>query len=71
MKLIGIEVPIQTEETRVRPEKSEVVELVSNNEKAQRMLNWKPKITLDEGLEQTIQFIKENPHLFKANEYGV
>lgn len=71
MKLAGIEIPVKIEETRVRPEKSEVVELVSNNDKAQRMLNWKPKITLDEGLEQTIQFIKENPHLFKANEYGV
>ncbi len=59
------------EAQRVRPEKSEVLKLVSNNKKAQSRLGWKPEIGLEEGLRQTIAWFEENRHHYKPARYNV
>ncbi|QEK11320.1 SDR family NAD(P)-dependent oxidoreductase [Crassaminicella thermophila] len=71
IKLIGKEVTIECEENRLRPEKSEVNRLWCENAKAKEILDWQPKYTLDEGLTETIEWIKENLYCFKTDIYNV
>ena len=51
-------VTISTNKDRLRP--FDVNKLVCDNRKAKKMLDWEPKITFDEGLKNTIDWIKEN-----------
>ena len=71
MKVTGVEVPIISQEERVRPEKSEVRELISDNAKAARLIDWRPQVSLAEGLARTVEFIRQHPEEFRAQEYGV
>ena len=56
---------------RVRPKASEVMELISCNAKAAKLLHWKPTISLREGLIQTIQWMRENRDLLRPAEYAL
>ena len=47
---------------RKRP--GEAPHFFCNNEKARILLNWEPKMTLDEGLKKTVSWYKDNLHLF-------
>jgi nucleoside-diphosphate-sugar epimerase len=71
LDLMGCATPITQDPARVRPEKSEVLKLISDNTKAKNLLNWTPQVSLDEGLLETIAFIRENGHLFKAGQYNI
>ncbi len=59
---------IETDESRIRPEKSEVRLLICDNKKAKELLGWKPKVSLIEGLKQVINYIKDNLHDYKSEE---
>ena len=69
--LMGSRCTVETEDERVRPANSEVMELICNREKAERLTGWKPSVRLREGLEATIGYIRENFHLYKADIYNV
>lgn len=56
---------------RIRPEKSEVNRLLGCNEKILRLTNWKPQYSLDEGLENTIEFLKRNLDKYKIDIYNI
>lgn len=71
MDLIGTKVEIITDEKRIRPEKSEVERLLSNPEKAMKLTGWKPQYTLEEGLIETINWIKNNMEYYKVDIYNV
>jgi NAD dependent epimerase/dehydratase len=62
-------IPIQADEERVRPEKSEVMQLICDNSKAKRMIGWYPECSLDQGLEETIDWIRQNRHIYKPGNY--
>lgn len=62
---------ILSQEQRVRPEKSEVQVLICNNTCAKQLLGWMPTISLDEGLNQTIAWIKEHISSYKPGMYTV
>lgn len=57
----------QTE--RIRPAKSEVMELLCDNSKAKKLLNWEPKYSLQEGLEKTVEWMAQNTNLYNVNRY--
>lgn len=69
--LMGVEVTINTDEIRVRPGKSEVERLFCDNSKILKNTNWKPDYNLESGLLETIDWVKENIHVFKPNLYNV
>lgn len=69
LELMGSELPIVHDEARVRPSKSEVLRLVSDNSKAARLMQWQPRVGLDEGLQQAIAFIAANPGLYNPDGY--
>jgi len=54
------DVRIECEPVRVRPKKSEVERLICDNRRAKEILQWEPKVALDEGLSKTIRWISEN-----------
>lgn len=70
-KLIGTEVEIRSDEQRIRPDKSEVERLFCNNSKILANTQWKPNYTLESGLTETIEWIKNNLSYFKTDIYNV
>lgn len=70
VSLIGENVEIVTDPSRVRPQDSEVERLWCDNTKAKRLLGWEPKTFLDEGLKKTIDWISDNINLYKPELYN-
>lgn len=74
LKIAGLcdaDVRVVTDERRLRPDKSEVMRLFGSNEKITRLTGWKPRYSLDEGLGETISWIKDNTHRYKAHLYNI
>jgi len=71
VSLLGGEVSLVTDEERFRPEASEVMQLLCDAGKARRLLGWAPRVSLEEGLTQTIASIREHLHLYKPHLYNV
>jgi dTDP-glucose 4,6-dehydratase len=71
IRLTGRETPIISDETRKRPPASEVSRLYADNSKAGLILEWHPSTGLDEGLQKTLEWIKENIGRYRADEYGI
>ena len=70
LSMMSRELPIVLDPERVRPERSEVLELIADNRKARQLLGWQPHTSLREGLAETIEFIERNLGLFKPDVYG-
>ena len=71
IELIGRSVKIKVDEARLRPEGSEVQRLLADNTLAKKDLGWEPRVSLDEGLRRTIEWISENLDLYKPGRYQV
>jgi NAD dependent epimerase/dehydratase len=70
-RLLGKSLHVETDEQRVRPDKSEVDRLCADASKARNLLGWEPAVTLERGLEQTIDWIQENLQSFRVGTYDV
>jgi dTDP-glucose 4,6-dehydratase len=68
-KITGKELPIVQEASRMRPEKSEVMRLLSDYSKAQAALGWSPEVDLEEGLRRTVEWIGENLDVYRPDVY--
>jgi len=71
MDLAARKVPIVCENQRVRPSGSEVERLCANNDRASRLLGWKPRFTLREGLVQTIEWVEKNLERYRLGIYTI
>jgi NAD dependent epimerase/dehydratase len=75
--LMGAEVAIETDDVRLRPDKSEVERLWADNSKALRLAGWHPayagKDGLRKGLQKTLEWFRasDNLKMYKSNEYNV
>jgi NAD dependent epimerase/dehydratase len=69
--LLETEIIFETDEQRVRPENSEVERLFCENEKIIKNTSWKPDFDLNNGLKETIEWIKNNITLYKPDIYNV
>ncbi len=67
--LIGREIEIQVDPARLRPEKSEVQRLISDNRRAQEVLGWVPQVPLREGLAHTIEWIAAHLDHYRPQSY--
>lgn len=74
---MGVEIEIETDDVRLRPEKSEVERLLASNEKAADLLGWKPEYGsrdgLKRGLRATADWFAEEANLrrYKAEVYNL
>lgn len=71
LKLMGVESEIESDQQRIRPETSEVDRLCADNTKAKTLLRWNPSYSLDEGLLETIRWVKENMDQYRPKRYAV
>lgn len=59
------------DEQRLRPEKSEVNRLLGCNKKILKLTDWKPQYTFEEGLRETIEFLRHNMDKYKTDIYNL
>jgi nucleoside-diphosphate-sugar epimerase len=69
--LVGRQVTIEVDESRLRPETSEVFRLHGDNRLAHELLGWKPLVSLDEGLRRTIDWIAQHIDRYDPLHYQV
>lgn len=67
--LLGRSLEIQGDSQRLRPEKSEVQRLLSDNRLAKRLLGWEPQVDLSQGLSATIAWIRQHQELYQPGAY--
>jgi NAD dependent epimerase/dehydratase len=67
--LTGRKVRIEVEEERMRPERSEVMRLVSDNRLAREKIGWRPEVSLEDGLRKTIDWIEGHLEHFNPDRY--
>jgi nucleoside-diphosphate-sugar epimerase len=71
VSIVGGKKRIVTDDARVRPEASEVLELLCDHSKAKTLLGWQSQVSLEEGLERAVEYIKENLSSYKPEIYNV
>lgn len=76
-ELMGVQIDIETDSLRLRPEKSEVDRLWADNTKAKNVLGWEPLYAgregLKKGLIETVNWftVPENIKRYKADKYNI
>lgn len=69
--LMKVQSNVVLNEERLRPVKSEVENLICDNSKLKRYTNWENEYSLETGLINTIEWIKDNQTFFKDRIYNV
>lgn len=62
---------IVCDEERLRPEKSEVERLLGDAAKLRGLTGWQPRYTFEEGIAETIAFLRDNLGQYKADIYNI
>jgi len=71
--ITGVDASVISDENRVRPENSEVERLVCDSSLLRQLTEWKPEITIKEGLVKTIEWFRDKNNLkkYKSEIYNV
>ena len=69
--IIGRDLPIVSDEQRMRPAGSEVLRLWADNRKAGQLIGWRPQVSLDAGLARTVEWIRGNLSRYRPGVYEV
>ena len=71
IKQINPKARIICDEQRLRPEKSEVNRLLGSNKKIMELTDWKPRYSIEDGLAETIEFLRLNLDKYKPDLYNL
>lgn len=71
MAAAGVEKSLVSTEERKRPERSEVQRLVADATRLRKETGWRPKVSLEEGLAKTADWMRGRLHLFDPAQYRV
>ena len=66
---VGRAVEIVKDEGRMRPEKSEINRLLADNTRIRELTGWESRISFQEGLRRTVDWVSQNLKHFDPNEY--
>lgn len=69
MQIVGRPVEVRQDPARLRPDKSEVLQLLSDNSLARQVLKWEPHVSLDEGLARTVEWIRSHLDMYQVGKY--
>ncbi len=69
LDILGKDIPIIEESSRLRPDLSEVKHLRADYSLAEKTFNWKPLISLDQGLNEVIQWVQSHSDLYQASVF--
>lgn len=70
-KALNKKVKVVQDRSRIRPQKSEVMQLLCDFSKINEACGWKPKISLEKGIELTCSWIKDNLSKYKPGIYNI
>ena len=70
-KITKIKVKVEVDPKRLRPSKSEVERLLCDFDKIRTVVGYKPKVSFEQGLTLTCQWVKQNMKRFKTDIYNV
>jgi dTDP-glucose 4,6-dehydratase len=70
-RIAGRDFKVEQQDQRIRPEGSEVQRLISDNRLAKELMDWEPKVGLDEGLLATFEHIQNHPQDYINRGYVV
>lgn len=62
---------IVCDDERIRPEKSEVNRLLGCNDKIKELTNWTPKYSFQQGIEETIDWMRHHMDSYKTDIYNI
>ena len=68
---VGRAVTIEFDKERVRPKDSEVERLVADSSEAQKILGWQPSVSLEKGLQVTIDWLRKHLDAYRPTSYAV
>ncbi|MDO8871630.1 MAG: SDR family NAD(P)-dependent oxidoreductase [Methanoregula sp.] len=71
VRQVNPDAKIICEQERIRPDKSEVMQLLCDNRYAKELAGWEPQCSLEDGLSLTIDWMKEHISSYKAGLYTV
>jgi dTDP-glucose 4,6-dehydratase len=69
--VVGRNIPIRQAEERIRPSKSEVQRLLSNNSRAKELMGWEPRQSLEQGLAKTVEWVEQRLAMYDPNSYRI
>jgi nucleoside-diphosphate-sugar epimerase len=69
LRLTGRALPIVQDPARMRPAASEVDRLCGDATRAREVLGWSPRVTLDQGIARTVEYIAAHLHRYRPEEY--
>jgi nucleoside-diphosphate-sugar epimerase len=67
----GKQATVVTDPDRLRPQESEVDRLLADSSRAKEWAGWEPAYTLEQGLEATSDWVRDNLAVFKTDVYAV
>ena len=70
-QLMNSEIDVTVDNQRVRPKGSEVERLLADNNLAKQLLDWEPGISLEDGLQKTINWISQNNENYRPDVYTI
>ncbi len=71
LRLMGVDKEIISVAERMRPTASEVWHLECDNRRARELLGWQPRVSLEEGLRRTVDFIAAHRERYKPEIYNI
>ena len=71
MDVMGRQVRIVEQAPRVRPAHSEVERLLADVDRARRLLDWEPRVPLEDGLRATIEWIAGHQGRYRPDDYAI
>ncbi|HPE95033.1 MAG TPA: NAD-dependent 4,6-dehydratase LegB [Bacillota bacterium] len=71
IRQINPEAKIVCDEERLRPCNSEVNRLLGCNKKIMELTKWKPQYTFEQGIAETVEFLRNNMNKYKADIYNI
>jgi len=66
-RVLGVSASVLPDTRRLRPDASEVLELQSDPARALELLGWRPTVTLEDGLERTASWLRENRNWYRPD----
>ncbi|MEW5847186.1 MAG: SDR family NAD(P)-dependent oxidoreductase [Myxococcota bacterium] len=69
--VLGKRLKVELGEERVRPEKSEVLKLISDNSRARERAGWSPLVSFEDGVRRLVEDIRTHPHRHTVEGYHV
>jgi NAD dependent epimerase/dehydratase len=67
---LGSSLRVETDRERIRPAASEVERLLAGTALAQSLWGWKPRYSLEAGVDETIAWVREHIDRFRVDQYA-